>query len=373
MRKLLAAGIACVLTLSAASIVAAQQAVSTPAEAASSALGFGHGGHGNKDPRTATPIKHLVVIFQENVSFDHYFGTYPFAANPSGEPAFYARPFTPPVNGLSHALLTANPTVSNPGNGDAAINPFRLARAQAATADQDHGYTLGTARLRRRQDGSLSAVHRSRRSAAGRRCLAGRQGPGDGLLRRQHRHRAVELCAELRHERQQLRHGFRPVFAGRGEPHRRPDRRRRRHPQRHRRRDRRRPWRPHDDRRPRPDRRHLLFTHGQPGDHGRPQHRRPAQRPSYHVGLVPGRLRRHPHQRRRQHRLHAPDAVEDHQRQLQRLQSASRAVPVLPPRRPIPRTRVLPPSRPSARPTRPTTSTTSRTSTTPSTRTTCLR
>src|SRR5436305_1190476 len=26
---------------------------------------------------TATPIKHLVVIFQENVSFDHYFGTYP--------------------------------------------------------------------------------------------------------------------------------------------------------------------------------------------------------------------------------------------------------------------------------------------------------
>mgnify|MGYP001597532504 CR=1 FL=1 len=26
---------------------------------------------------TATPIRHLVVIFQENVSFDHYFGTYP--------------------------------------------------------------------------------------------------------------------------------------------------------------------------------------------------------------------------------------------------------------------------------------------------------
>ncbi len=24
---------------------------------------------------TATPIKHLVVIYQENVSFDHYFGT----------------------------------------------------------------------------------------------------------------------------------------------------------------------------------------------------------------------------------------------------------------------------------------------------------
>jgi hypothetical protein len=55
--------------------------------------------------RTATPIKHLVVIFQENVSFDHYFGTYPNAANPQGEPAFYARPDTPTVNGLAGALL----------------------------------------------------------------------------------------------------------------------------------------------------------------------------------------------------------------------------------------------------------------------------
>jgi hypothetical protein len=28
-----------------------------------------------QNQQTATPIKHLVVIFQENVSFDHYFGT----------------------------------------------------------------------------------------------------------------------------------------------------------------------------------------------------------------------------------------------------------------------------------------------------------
>ncbi|HXO99414.1 MAG TPA: alkaline phosphatase family protein [Luteibacter sp.] len=143
MRKLLAAGIACVLTLSAASIVAAQQAPIDSSNAAPTALGIGlgHGGHGDKDPRTATPIKHLVVIFQENVSFDHYFGTYPFAENPRGEPTFYARPFTPPVNGLSHRLLTKNPNAANPDNADAAINPFRLTRAQAATADQDHGYT----------------------------------------------------------------------------------------------------------------------------------------------------------------------------------------------------------------------------------------
>ena len=32
----------------------------------------------------ATPIQHLVVIFQENVSLDHYFGTYPYATNPKG-------------------------------------------------------------------------------------------------------------------------------------------------------------------------------------------------------------------------------------------------------------------------------------------------
>src|SRR5207244_2057475 len=33
---------------------------------------------------TATPIKYVVVIFQENESFDHYFGTYPHAENRPG-------------------------------------------------------------------------------------------------------------------------------------------------------------------------------------------------------------------------------------------------------------------------------------------------
>jgi phospholipase C len=88
---------------------------------------------------TATPIKHLVVIFQENVSFDHYFGTYPVAQNPAGEPAFHARANTPAVNGLSPALLNKNPNL-NPLNGAGATNPFRLDRSQAATSDQGHGY-----------------------------------------------------------------------------------------------------------------------------------------------------------------------------------------------------------------------------------------
>ena len=58
---------------------------------------------GRTAPATATPIQHLVVIYQENVSFDHYFGTYPVATNPSGEPKFKADPRTPTVNGLNNA------------------------------------------------------------------------------------------------------------------------------------------------------------------------------------------------------------------------------------------------------------------------------
>src|SRR5580698_2901155 len=65
---------------------------------------------------TATPIKHLVVIFGENVSFDHYFGTYPNAANPAGEPMFNAATNTPAVNGLTEALLTDNPNFTNAAN-----------------------------------------------------------------------------------------------------------------------------------------------------------------------------------------------------------------------------------------------------------------
>ncbi len=90
---------------------------------------------------TATPIKHLVVIYNENVSFDHYFATYPNASNPAGEPAFTALPGTPAVNGLSTALLFNNPNLTNSQNGTGASNPFRLDRSQAATADQDHAYT----------------------------------------------------------------------------------------------------------------------------------------------------------------------------------------------------------------------------------------
>src|SRR5580698_5573371 len=90
--------------------------------------------------KTATPIKHVVVIFQENVSFDHYFGTYPNAFNTTeGEPQFHARRNTPSVNGYTSFLLNKNPNL-NPVNGISATNPFRLSHAQALTASQNHSY-----------------------------------------------------------------------------------------------------------------------------------------------------------------------------------------------------------------------------------------
>jgi phospholipase C len=88
---------------------------------------------------TTTPIKHVVVIFNENESFDHYFGTYPNATNPAGEPAFTPAPGTPAVNGLTSALLSNNPNL-NSANGTGAANPFRLDRSQAHTASQNHAY-----------------------------------------------------------------------------------------------------------------------------------------------------------------------------------------------------------------------------------------
>ena len=85
-----------------------------------------------KDTGTTTPIKHVVVIFQENVSFDHYFATYPMATNPAKEPAFSGKSDTPEVNGLDQNLLTNNPN---------SANPFRLDRSVAITCDMDHNYT----------------------------------------------------------------------------------------------------------------------------------------------------------------------------------------------------------------------------------------
>src|SRR6478672_8232183 len=61
----------------------------------------------------AARLKHVVVIFQENTSFDHYFASYPHAANPPGEPAFHAAKGTPSIDGVNGPLATSNPNGAN--------------------------------------------------------------------------------------------------------------------------------------------------------------------------------------------------------------------------------------------------------------------
>jgi len=94
---------------------------------------------------TATPIKHVVVIFQENVSTDHYFATYPTATNAPNEPQFTAAPGTAGANGLTGPLLTSNP--NELVTGKPSDNPARLDRTQPVTCDNDHDYTAEQAAM----------------------------------------------------------------------------------------------------------------------------------------------------------------------------------------------------------------------------------
>jgi phospholipase C len=128
-------------------VIVAVAAASTGAGAASQAAA-------TKNRGATTPIQHLVVIFQENVSFDHYFGTYPTAANTDGS-KFAAAPGTPAVDGLEPATSASIPaarqhasdlTASNPNSS----LPFRLDSSPTGaagsaggqlTCDQDHNYS----------------------------------------------------------------------------------------------------------------------------------------------------------------------------------------------------------------------------------------
>jgi phospholipase C len=88
-------------------------------------------GNSSISTTTSTPIKHLVIIFQENVPFDHYFATYPHATNGANGSKFIAESHTPSINGLSAALLVYNPN---------SANPFRLDPSQQRTCDITHSY-----------------------------------------------------------------------------------------------------------------------------------------------------------------------------------------------------------------------------------------
>jgi phospholipase C len=78
-----------------------------------------------------TPIQHVVVIFDENNSFDHYFATYPNAANLPGEQPFTAMSNTPSVNGLTPSLIANNPN---------STKPFRIAPSVQMLCDNDNHY-----------------------------------------------------------------------------------------------------------------------------------------------------------------------------------------------------------------------------------------
>ncbi|MDX6666773.1 MAG: phospholipase, partial [Solirubrobacteraceae bacterium] len=98
----------------------------------------------------STPIKHVVVIFQENVSFDHYFGTYPNSANTDGQ-HFTASTHTPAVDGLLPAtasslppqlrhsanLLTSNPNTASPQRLDSTPSGAPGSPGGQITCDQD--------------------------------------------------------------------------------------------------------------------------------------------------------------------------------------------------------------------------------------------
>jgi len=82
---------------------------------------------------TTTPIKHVVIIFQENRTFDQYFGSYPNALNLPGETPFYAKKGTPTVNNLQTAgMLTANPN---------SAQPQRLSPADYIVCSDSHDYS----------------------------------------------------------------------------------------------------------------------------------------------------------------------------------------------------------------------------------------
>jgi phospholipase C len=120
------------LRMVAAAVLAANIAMVTPSGLLAQPQ---HGGGGAP---TTTPIKHLVVIFQENVSFDHYFATYPVATNPANESAFTAKAGTPTVNGLTPGLIGLTNNKDAAGNS---YTPFRLDPSMNYTCDQNHDYT----------------------------------------------------------------------------------------------------------------------------------------------------------------------------------------------------------------------------------------
>ena len=120
------------------------------------ALGMGLAASASADPndapgslKTATPIKHVIVVIGENRSFDHVFGTY---VPPS-------RDFI--LNLLSEGIVQAD---GSPGPNFAAARQFTTSGQHAISLASRRGGSIRTQPCRRR----LWAERRTRKATPGR-------------------------------------------------------------------------------------------------------------------------------------------------------------------------------------------------------------
>ncbi len=138
-------------------------------------VGSAKAGAVNNSADTKTPIKHLVIIYDENQSFDHLFGTYPYAENTDGT-SFCPQPGTAGLPGSGENVNTeldaglvpdttlaapitkggcatyqgitpnpeasASPPVANPAAPNPnEYQPQRIPDTAAVTCDNNHSYT----------------------------------------------------------------------------------------------------------------------------------------------------------------------------------------------------------------------------------------
>ena len=127
------------------------------------------GNQENQPPSTQTPIKHIIVIYGENISFDHYFGTYPFAENPKSEPQFVASDDTPCAN----TLLAAGLLMNNPN----LLQPYRLDAIRGLYLRHGSRLHRRAEGIRRRADGQVRPGDERYRAR-----LQDRRVDGDGAI-----------------------------------------------------------------------------------------------------------------------------------------------------------------------------------------------
>ena len=175
---------------------------------------------------TTTPIKHLVVIFQENVSFDHYFGTYP--ERDEHVRAAVRRRHTPKVNGLANTpgaggtgtLLTTTRTSTPAATRSTRAGSIPANINDVLTCDQDHDYNDEQKAF---DDGAMDKFVTTVGTATGT-SGTGQRVPGQRrheLLRRQHRDRLWNYAQQFAMSDNSFGTDVRSVGAGCGQPRRR--------------------------------------------------------------------------------------------------------------------------------------------------------